>query len=329
MNYAGLEAYLDSKVTRPLLIWGSPGGGKSSSVIRAAKSRGIHIETLIASTLEPSDIGGIPYRVDNRMEFAPPVFFTRLKPGSILFLDEITTTHPSMQAPLLKLILDKKAGDFQLPEGVRIIAAANPPDQAAGGWELSPPLANRLLHVQWEVSLSEWCVGKYPVVRAFLTSRNSLFAPGLPKEWSPKNYAYPTPRSWETVGEMFANIGLNSELLKGAVGDGAAVEFIRYVEMLDLLDPKEVLENPRLLQTCKKEDSGFASLVGALDEALSRKDDTGYKFALGVGQFRLDWGRYILHETFIRGISTTAPMIALLKDTFQDWKDAVRAEVSK
>ena len=32
---------------------------------------------------------------------------------------------------------------------MRIVAAANPRSSAADGWELSPPLANRFVHLQW------------------------------------------------------------------------------------------------------------------------------------------------------------------------------------
>ena len=43
-------------------------------------------------------------------------------------------------------------GDLALPRGVRIVAAANPPGIAADGWELSAPLVNRLVHLDWRIA---------------------------------------------------------------------------------------------------------------------------------------------------------------------------------
>ena len=328
MKYSGLLRYLNSNIDRPLLIWGGPGTGKTTGVNRAGNEINRPVSTLLASILDSSDFSGYPDKKEDRMVFLPMEKFKSLTDKHILFLDELTTTHPSLQAPLLSLILEKKAGDYKLPPGIKIIAAANPPDQAAGGWELSPPMANRFIHAKWEVDIKEWCPGKYASVRAFLIKRSSLFAPELPKEWSLKNYAYPTPRSWESVGEIVSTVGFDSELITGSVGEGASTEFIRYIEELDLLDPKEVLANPELLKKCKKEDSGFASLIAALDEAYTLEDkEAPYKFSLNVATFRKDWGRYIIADAFNKNIIPSSGLIQLLDDTFGRWKEAIKNEL--
>jgi hypothetical protein len=69
----------------------------------------------------------------------------------VIFLDELTTTA------LLRAVVDRALGDLQLdPSRVMIIAAANPSDQAAGGWELAAPLTNRFLHASFEITASRW-----------------------------------------------------------------------------------------------------------------------------------------------------------------------------
>ena len=50
---------------------------------------------------------------------------------------------------MLRVVLERTVGDLRLPAAVRVVAAANPPDEAADGWELAPPLANRLVHLDW------------------------------------------------------------------------------------------------------------------------------------------------------------------------------------
>ena len=67
----------------------------------------------------------------------------------VAFFDEISTAPPAVQAALLRVVLERTVGDLRLPDGVAVVAAANPPDQAADGWELSAPLANRFCHLDW------------------------------------------------------------------------------------------------------------------------------------------------------------------------------------
>jgi MoxR-like ATPase len=57
----------------------------------------------------------------------------------LLFLDELTTAPPAVQAAMLRVVLERAVGDVELPASVRIVAAANPAEQAADGWELTAP----------------------------------------------------------------------------------------------------------------------------------------------------------------------------------------------
>ena len=110
---------------------------------------------MIASVHEPSDFSGLPVVGDDPAEqgvpMAPPDWAVRLVRAGrgLLFLDELSTAPPAVQAALLRLVLERRVGALRLPPGVRIVAAANPRSSAADGWELSPPLANRFVHLQW------------------------------------------------------------------------------------------------------------------------------------------------------------------------------------
>jgi MoxR-like ATPase len=147
----------------PVLLWGGAGLGKSSAVREMAAGAGLLCETVIASIREPSDFAGLPVVAEDgkAVSFAPPSWAQRLSSagGGILFLDEISTAPPAVQAALLRVVLERTVGDLSLPDDVSVVAAANPPEQAADGWDISPPLANRFCHLDWDLQASEWADG--------------------------------------------------------------------------------------------------------------------------------------------------------------------------
>jgi hypothetical protein len=135
----------------PILIWGSPGIGKSDRLERACDCAGLPLETLYAAGHHPEDFTGVAVRKNEQGDLRRACVLdevNRLCAGKrgVLFLDEIGCAPASVQAALLKVALKRYVGDTHLPGGVRIIAASNPPEEGTGGWELEPPLANRFIH---------------------------------------------------------------------------------------------------------------------------------------------------------------------------------------
>src|SRR5690348_13446660 len=139
----------------PVLLWGEPGIGKTAALTQLAVSLDLPLTTVIASVHEPTDFSGLPViGADPAVQgvpMAPPDWAVRLVRAGrgLLFLDELSTAPPAVQAALLRLVLERRIGALRLPPDVRIVAAANPRSSAADGWELSPPLANRFVHLQW------------------------------------------------------------------------------------------------------------------------------------------------------------------------------------
>ncbi len=139
----------------PVLLWGEPGIGKTAALTQLAASLNLPLTTVIASVHEPSDFSGLPVIGDDPatqgVPMAPPDWAVRLVHAGrgLLFLDELSTAPPAVQAALLRLVLERRIGSLRLPTGVRIVAAANPRTSATDSWELSPPLANRFVHLQW------------------------------------------------------------------------------------------------------------------------------------------------------------------------------------
>jgi hypothetical protein len=290
----------------PALLWGAPGEGKSSFV-ESLRRDDFPVVTLIASIHDPTDFSGLPVHLNGQVRFAPPEWtfaFDETGQG-ILFLDELTTAPPSVQAALLRVILERKVGFRPLPKGVRVVAAANPPDQVVGGWELSPPLRNRFVHIRWALSgeiyqkaLQEgFGQPSLPaidpdahaeaekfwrrMVEVFLR-RHSHLAKTNPSD---EEYAFASPRTWDFAIALMASCDLlgkapkpgqkGSEvflnLVEGCVGKGAAVAFAHFLQTLRLPDPDEVLDGKITLDLKSFRDDELYAFFSALAAALVRR----------------------------------------------------------
>lgn len=294
----------------PVLLWGAPGTGKSSVVQALARSLDWPCEVVIASIREPSDFAGLPVVTGHDVAFAPPSWASRLVRAGrgLLFLDEISTAPPAVQAALLRVVLERTVGDLRLPDEVVVIAAANPPEQAADGWDLSAPLANRFCHLRWEVeaaSVAEGFTVGFPDppvpelpaswagaqrraradVAAFLLLRPSLVAIP-PLDRAAAGRAWPSPRSWEMAARLLAAgqaAGVDAEvmttLLTGAVGDGAGLELVTWLADLDLPDPEALLSDPGSFQLPERGDQVYATLTAVASAVAA--EPTPHRWAAG------------------------------------------------
>jgi hypothetical protein len=276
----------------PVLLWGAPGTGKTSAIRAMADAMGLPCETVIASIREPSDFAGLPVVAGDSVRFAPPQWARRLAAAGtgVLFLDELSTAPPAVQAALLRVVLERTVGDLTLPEEVSVVAAANPPEQAADGWDLSAPLANRLCHLSWETTARSiadglaggWAAPRVPalpagwaaaeqlykgMVAAFLQVRPAL-AIAPPSNAAEAGRGWPSPRTWEMAARLMtatdaakASDQARSALVRGAVGDGAGIEFLAWLVEMDLPDPEEVLADPASFRLPERGDRAYAALA--------------------------------------------------------------------
>src|SRR5580693_4402825 len=197
----------------PVLLWGAPGTGKTSAIRAMAEAMGLPCETVIASIREPSDFAGLPVVTGDVVRFAPPLWATRLAEAGtgVLFLDELSTAPPAVQAALLRVVLERTVGDLVLPDDVAVVAAANPPEQAADGWDLSAPLANRFCHLDWPADARTLADG-------FASGWTTPAPPELPPEWERR---VSVMRSW-VAGFMTVRPALAVDVPTEAAGAGRA-----------------------------------------------------------------------------------------------------------
>lgn len=310
----------------PVLLWGEPGIGKTAALNQLAASLDLPLTTVIASVHEPSDFSGLPVVGDDPAEqgvpMAPPDWAVRLVRAGrgLLFLDELSTAPPAVQAALLRLVLERRIGALRLPPGVRIVAAANPRASAADGWELSPPLANRFVHLNWthdhevvvrglggtwpRATLPRLDPGKLPeavrfarrAVCAFLTARPPLVH-RLPGSETRRGGPWPSPRSWDMTLTLIAfataagsSRDVLSLLVRGTVGDGPGLELLASLDRLDLPDPETLLADPAGADLPERGDLRQAVLDAVVAAVRARPEKSRWDAAWALLARALDTG---------------------------------------
>lgn len=237
-------------IQQPVFVWGPPGAGKSQVVAQTASRKGLGLIDVRAVLLDPVDLRGLPHIDErNRACWSPPEFLPREGAG-VLFLDELNAAPPLVQAACYQLVLDRRLGEYRLPDGWSIVAAGNRETDRAVTHRMPSALANRFVHLNFDADPDEWLFWAQanalaPEVVAFVRFRpNLLHAFDSQKD----DKAFPTPRSWEFVSRIMNRQKAalpDLELIAGVIGEGAASEFCGFLHIYrDLPDPRTVLNDP-------------------------------------------------------------------------------------
>lgn len=238
------------KAQIPTFIWGPPGIGKSSIVKQIAETNGYEFIDLRLALMDPTDLKGIPFydKEEHQALWAPPSFLPREGEG-ILFLDELNSAPPAVQASAYQLILDRQVGEYKLPDGWAIVAAGNREGDRGVVYRMPSPLANRFVHLEMEVSVDDWRDWAYGAavderVIAYIGYKSDdLFSFDPTK--NEKSFA--TPRSWEFVSSLLRSTmdeKLLLETISGAIGKERAVRFLSFAKVMHKLpDIESILQS--------------------------------------------------------------------------------------
>ena len=280
-----LDLYLNAN--QPVFIHGPPGCGKSSIVHQAAARREMLMIDMRLSQLDAVDLRGIPYREDGVTCWAANSQLPNAKkhgPRGILFLDEMNAAAKSTMAAGYQLVLDRRIGDYVVPEGWRIVAAGNQVSDRAIVENMPTPLKNRFAHIFFETDNEDWC--KWAIERGislevfgFIRFRPNLLNDferalnGAKEHKARVNdlMAFATPRSWEFIDRVFKTgvpSHLEFDVYGGLVGEGPAAEFIAYCKHVrNLPNLDALLLNPE--NTAVPEESAvlYALAVGLAAKA--------------------------------------------------------------
>ena len=265
----------------PVMLWGAPGVGKSQMVAQIAERHNVPLVDIRLSQMEPSDLRGIPFRVDEFVEWAVPSMLPNLKrhgDRGILFLDEITSAPPSVSAAAYQLILDRKLGEYEVPEGWAIIAAGNRQGDRGVTYSMPAPLANRFSHYEVEINLDDWVAWAYANgiderIIAFLRFRQDLL---FEFDAAQNPVAFPSPRSWEFAHRALQKFDESSNLLLGAlqacVGKAAGIEVKAFVDSLDQMPDLDAIVKGEEVAAPKEIDLQYAVATALVGRAIRAKE---------------------------------------------------------
>jgi MoxR-like ATPase len=318
----------------PVMLWGPPGVGKSQMVGQIAERHQVPVIDIRLSQMEPSDLRGIPFRDGGHVEWATPSMLPdteRHGPSGILFLDEITSAPPSVSAAAYQLILDRRLGDYQVPERWAIFAAGNRQGDRGVTYSMPAPLANRFSHFEVDTHLDDWVAWAYAEgiderIIGFLR-----FRPELLFDFDPAHnpVAFPSPRSWEFAHRALKKFQDNAELLQGTlqacVGPAAGIELTAFVNSLDQMPDLDAICTGETVPVPREIDLQYAVAAALVGKAIRARgdDDEGQTV---IGNILAYAGRFPQREMGVMLVSDLHRAVGndlFAVPAFADWAQAV------
>lgn len=284
---AALAAQFDSPVLRrrATMLWGTRGVGKSSIVRQVAQQRGVPLVDLRLTTIEPVDIRGAIFaddRLGKTVWFPPEFLPTAEQPAGVLFLDELTAADQRLQISAYSLILDRRVGNYQLPDGWMVVAAGNASFHGAVSHDMGTALADRMFHFHVVATIDAFldhalAQGFAPEVMAYLKVRPDKLD-DTQAQLAADHLVGASPRGWEDVSRVLQS-GLpepaQRSFVQGRIGAANAAEFFGVLreiqagaDVLRLLAAQPGAETLALLPASLDGLYGLVyGLLGAADEA--------------------------------------------------------------
>lgn len=286
----------------PALLIGQPGVGKTAKIRSYFGHHDFHVEVVSGGNREASDFLGLPVERNGAVEYAPLGWAIRCNQArkAVAFLDEMGENEASFSA-MLRVLQDRAVGDMPLGDHVALLAAMNPADISVSGLHLPGPIANRMVHLDWQFDQDEWAAGllrgfvgtslaapeQYlPVqgaatyatvagrVAAYLRSDPAALAPKPPESEAKRGGAWPSPRSWHNAVRVLAQLPTTDDdaihlTLCGTVGEAAAIKFERWSLENDLYDLPSVLSGAVKVNWTERGDRLFALTNGLASYGLT------------------------------------------------------------
>lgn len=234
---------------RSVCIEGPPGGGKTTIVNQFAERVGARLVHLHMPTKLVEDFGmPMPSSDGNKMRFMMPDWFPEDNEPVVMLFDDRNQCSADLQKLLANMMQERELHGHRIPDNVMFVSTGNRVSDRSGASRVLAHLRNRETVIEFETNLDDWCKfaidqGAKPEVVSFIR-----FRPNLLHDFDPQRDANPTPRSWiEGVSDVVGVVPAEAEYecFKGAVGEGAAAEFVGFLKIhRKLPNPDRILLDP-------------------------------------------------------------------------------------
>mgnify|MGYP000122468385 CR=1 FL=1 len=241
-------------IQRTLCVEGPPGGGKTTIFHQAADELGVPLIERHMPTMLVEDFGiPFPNQTGGTFDYKVPEWFPRKdKPGTerggILLFDDRNQANTDLQKVLANICQARNLHGVPLADGWMVASTGNRQSDRAGANRVLSHLRNRETVVEFETHLDDWCSWAIdhnvkPEVISFIRFRS-----GLLHDFKPEHDRNPTPRAWvEGVSDVLGTVPYDAEFecFSGAVGEGAAAEFVGFMRIFRKLpNVDSILLNP-------------------------------------------------------------------------------------
>ena len=338
-------ALLDSGVSFELQS--SPGMGKSewADQTRAYMSKRDGFEwgmvTMMLATQSATDLIGYLYkgeRVYDNYNPGKPTTITdpslplwMQTPGGgtvydykrgILFLDEFGQGEPEVKRAAAELLLNRRVGPWQLPDGWSVIAASNRSQDRSGVTKSFDFVINRRLQIEVTPDVASWenWANKHGVDDLFVSfavaNPQVVFEGKVPEKQGP----WCTPRSLVKLAKVIRTItpsgqlptdATNIELFAGLIGEAAAQQLIAHIKLAhELPSFEDIISDPEGTKIPIKPDARMIAVY-----QLSSRVDA--KTAKPVLQY-VDRLPKEFAATFAKSVCQRIPAI-VMTDAFSQW----------
>lgn len=236
-----VEYNIEHNLKHAILGLGAPGVGKSQLIRQIGEKYGYKVIDIRLAQMSEVEIGGLIYPNESRTKtvwLSPEILPDEKRDGknTILLLDEITSCSKRVQVAAYQLILDRRIGQYKLPEGTFVIALGNREDDDGVYIQLAGPLADRFEIHYIEPNFEDW-KNDYALkndvhhwVVSYLTFKPSALHNQAQQEG---NMVFATPRSWVRVSDILkfdsdiSNPVIRHKII-GNVGEAEGIQFIEF-----------------------------------------------------------------------------------------------------
>lgn len=235
-----VEYNIEHNIKHAVLGLGAPGVGKSQVIRQIGKKYGFKVIDIRLAQMSEVEIGGLIYPNESRTKtvwLAPEVLPNEERDGknTILLLDEITSCTKRVQVAAYQLILDRRIGQYELPEGCFVVALGNREDDDGVYVRLSGPLADRFEIHYIEPDFDSWKndyalkYGVHEYVINYLTFKPAALHN---QAVSDDSMVFATPRSWDRVSEILKfNCDVTNPVIRNKIiGNVGAMEGTQFIE---------------------------------------------------------------------------------------------------